>query len=82
MIKKQSKNDWLWEFSKKVVRVGINLWIVWNFYIMVTMLVTWDFSNVAVIYPEVTNFTGNLLTGYLFKAALENVFKIRNKPEG
>lgn len=79
--KKQTKKEWLWEYSKKVVRVALNVWIVWNFYTMATMVITWDFTNVAVIYPEVTDFTKNVLIGYLFKAALENVFKIKNSNE-
>lgn len=80
-VKKQTKKQWLWEYCKKVVRVALNVWIVWNFYIMFTMIITQDFTNVAVIYPAVTEFTKSVLLGYLFKAGLENVFKIKNSNE-
>lgn len=79
--KTQTQKEWLWEFSKKVVRISLNLWVVWNIYIMVIMAISNDYTNIAVIYPEFTQFVTTVISGYLLKAAWENHFKIKYKPQ-
>ena len=79
--KNPTKMQWLWEYSKKAIRVILNTWVIWNYYIMITMIITGDYTNVAIIYPELTDFTKVVVGGYLIKSMMENVFKISKNPK-
>ena len=74
----RSKSNWLFEFSKKVVKIIVSLYVAHIAYSDLAMLFLEDLSQLGETTHELTQVVIVCLGGYLFKATLENVFKIKD----
>lgn len=74
----KAKSAWLFEFSKKVVQIIVSLYVIHIVYSDLTMLLENDLSPLGEITHDFTQVVIVCLGGYLFKATLENVFKIKD----
>lgn len=79
--KKQSKKDWLWEFSKKLVRICSNIYVLVILYSLVIMAISQDYSALPTLITETANILNYCVFGYMVKAGVENVFKIKKTDE-
>lgn len=75
----REKSKWLFEYSKKVVRCMVILYIAHIVFSDITMIALGDLSNLGQVTDDVTKVEIVCLGGYLFKATFENVFKIKTK---
>lgn len=68
---------WAYTFSKRVVSVIVGLFFVHIVFADIMVYIAGDLSALGQTTDNITNVTVICLGGYVFKAALENVFKIR-----
>lgn len=76
--KKTSRKTWLWEFSKKLLVICFMIYIAHFIFSIVAM---WHFRDVTYLNTFIEQNTDMLkfaVIGYLGKAGIENVFKIKN----
>lgn len=76
-----NKTKWLFEFSKRVVQIIISLYVVHIIYVDALAYFTGDITQIGQITDDLTQVVCICLGGYLFKAALENVFKIKGNSD-
>ena len=74
----REKSKWLFEFSKKVVQIIVGLYVIHIAYSDLIILIENDLSPIAEITHDLTQVVIVCLAGYLFKATLENVFRIKD----
>ena len=74
----RDRNRWLFEFSKKVVKVIVSLYVAHIAYCDIAMIYLADLSQLGEVTHDLTQVMKVCLGGYLFKATLENVFKIKD----
>lgn len=74
----REKSKWLFEFSKRVVQIIVSLYVIHIVYSDLTMFIKEDLSAIGQITDDLTKVIIVCLSGYLFKATLENVFKIKD----
>lgn len=74
---KNRVNNWAFTFSKIVVTIIIAMFIGHIIYADIIVYVAGDLTALGQITDNITHVTEICLAGYVFKAALENVFKIR-----
>lgn len=76
--KKENRKTWLWEFSKKLLVICFAIYIAHFVFSIVAM---WHFKDVTYLNTFIEQNTDMLkfaVIGYLGKAGIENVFKIKN----
>lgn len=73
----KKREEWVYTFSKRVVCIIVSLFVVHIVYADIVVFVAGDLSALGQITDNITHVTEICLAGYVFKAALENVFKIR-----
>lgn len=74
----RAKSAWLFEFSKKVVQIIVSLYVIHIVYSDLILFIEDDLSPLGEITHDFTQVVIVCLAGYLFKATLENVFKIKD----
>lgn len=73
----RERNYWAYSFSKRVVVLIVALFFCHMFFADLVMLILGDLSALGQISDDITHVTEACLVGYVFKAALENVYKIK-----
>lgn len=73
----KERNTWAYEFSKRVVCIIVSLFVSHIVYADIVVFAAGDLSALGQITDNITHVTEICLAGYVFKAALENVFKIK-----
>lgn len=75
-MRKRSRRNWLWEFSKRLVIICSALYIFGFFYSCVIMWVYQDFTYLGTFMEQSSDILKTCVFGYFIKAGVENVFKI------
>lgn len=83
MPKKQNKKTWLWEFSKKIVRIVAIVFVAMVLYCSVLLIFYPDSSAIPQLFDRTCQVFEVTVVSYAVKAGFENVFKIKlNRNEG
>lgn len=73
----RDRNRWLWEYSKKLGCIVAGLFVCFVVYACIIMYVEHDLSGLGQLSSDVAHVMEAFCIGYLGKAGLENVFKIK-----
>lgn len=76
--KRENKSKWLWEFSKKLLVICFLIYIAHFIFACVAMWHFHDISYLSTFVEQTTDMLKFAVVGYLGKAGIENVFKIKN----
>lgn len=71
------KTKWIWEFSKKIVLVCSILYVLGFFFACAAMWKFEDFTYLGTFIEQSSRILETCVFGYLVKAGVENVFKIK-----
>lgn len=78
---KSSSLLWLWEFSKKAVRICMTIYVLVIAYAMTAMWTRNDFAYLGTLIEQTSDILKVCVFGYLIKAGAENVVRIRTSPQ-
>ena len=80
-MKRRSRRNWLWEFSKRLVIICSTLYVFGFFYACIIMWFYRDFTYLGTFIEQSSDILKTCVFGYFIKAGVENLFKIgKSKP--
>lgn len=81
-MKRRSRRNWLWEFSKRLVVICSALYVFGFFYACIIMWFYRDFTYLGTFIEQSSDILKTCVFGYFIKAGVENIFKINKaKPD-
>ena len=78
----KKKQTWIWEFSKKIVITCSVLYVFGFIFSCIAMWYFCDLSCLNTFIEQSSHILETCVFGYLVKAGVENVFKIKSNNEG
>lgn len=78
-MKRRSRRNWLWEFSKRLVIICSALYVFGFFYACIIMWFYRDFTYLGTFIEQSSDILKTCVFGYFIKAGVENAFKISKK---
>lgn len=72
----QSRTDWVWEFSKRLVAVLAAAYFIVVFYAAAIMAITGNLDALTELIQDNADVLKVCVFGYFIKAGVENAFKI------
>lgn len=75
--KRQNKQSWLWEFSKKIVWIITVMFVIEFAFASVLVIFFPDSTAIQFVIENISDVFKVTVVSYAIKAGFENVFKIR-----
>ena len=80
--KRQNKQSWLWEFSKKIVWIVTIMFVLIFTFASILIIFFPDSTAIQFVIENISDVFKVTVVSYAVKAGFENITKIRRNPYG